>query len=341
MCSNGKRITTKKLAELAGVSQKTVSRVINNEKYVNEETREKVLAVINKYNFQPNFFARGLRTRESKTIGLILGDIRNPFYSLLAEGVITECEKEGYNVIVVNTSYATDIGNRYIKVLLGKGIDGIIITTINFNENILDSNLINVPYVLVSLSSDIQDINYVTADDYNGGLLAAEYLVKLGHRKIYFLSVANVFSAGERVRAFKDVIRKYNISYNDSSISKPLIHEQGCYTEVKKIIEDGNKYTAFIAGNDSLAIGAIRAINEAGLKIPEDISIIGYDDIPVSSILRTPLTTVEQPKFELGSIGAKRLLAILKDPVAAHEEPMRKVLPTKIIIRDSCRKIRN
>jgi len=341
MGDNNKRITIKKLAELAGVSHKTVSRVINNEKHVNEETREKILAIIKKYNFQPNFFARGLRTRESKTIGLIIGDIINPYYSIVTEGVITECEKEDYSVIVVNTSYATDIGNKYIKVLLGKGIDGLIITTINFNEKILNSNIINVPYVLVSLSSDIQDINYVTADDYKGGLLAIEYLVKLGHRKIYFLTVAEVFSAGERVRAFKDIIRKYKISPNYSSISKPLINEHGSYKEVKRIIESGNKYTAFIAGNDSLAIGAIRAINEAGLRIPEDISIIGYDNIPVASILKTPLTTVEQPKFELGSKGAKRLLTILKDPIAARKKPMRKILPTRLIIRESCKKINN
>lgn len=341
MSGNNKRITIKIIADLVGVSHKTVSRVINNEKYVKEETRKKILAVIKKYNFQPNFFAKGLRTKESKTIGLILGDINNPFYSLLTEGVIMECEKEGYNVIVVNTSYATDIGNRYIKVLLGKGIDGLIITTINFTENILNSNIINIPYILVSLNSDIQYINYVTADDYNGGLLAAEYLIKLGHRKIYFLTVAEVVSAGNRVQAFKDVIKKYEISNNDSSISKPLINEHGSYSEVKKIIKNGNKYTAFIAGNDSLAIGAMRAIYEAGLKIPEDISIIGYDNISVASILKTPLTTVEQPKFELGSIGAKRLLAMLKDPIAAGKKPMRRILPTKLIIRKSCKKINN
>lgn len=332
------KLTLKKLAVLAGVSHKTISRVINDEAYVKEETRKNVLEIIEKYNYQPNFFAKVLRTKQSKTIGLVLGDINNPFYSSLADGVTKVCKDEGYDVIVTNTAYATDIGDRYIKVLLGKGVDGLIITTINLYEEALREIRINIPFILVSWKSDFKNINYVTADDYNGGVLAAEYLTDLGHKDIYFLKIADVFSAGERVRAFKDVMNKCKINFNEQDISKPLINENGSYEEVKKVLESSNKYTAFIAGNDYLAIGAMRAIFEKGLRIPEDISLIGYDNIPISSLLSVPLTTIDQPKYELGEIGAKRLIEMLKDPLDIAK-PMEKVLPTKLIIRESCKKI--
>ena len=183
-----------------------------------------------------------------------------------------------------------------------------------------------------------KNINYIIADDYYGGRIAAEYLVKLGHRKIYFLRTADVFGANERVRAFKDVLLEHGIVFNENLISMVLNNAEESYEETKRVLNRNYGFSAFIAANDFLAMGAMEAIFESGFSIPEDVSLIGYDNLKITSILKVPLTTVDQPKFLFGKLSAEWLIQMIKDP-EAQKTSKKIVLKPKLVVRSSCRKL--
>ena len=335
------RLTIKDISKIADVSMMTVSRVINNEKHVKKETREKVLGIIKQYGYEPNFFAQNIKTRKTNTIGLIIGDIENPYYSRLAKGVINVAEINNYNVIVCNSNYSPKLGEKYLNMLIKKGVDGILIATIDVsNEAINALNKRNIPFVLVTRKSEEENGNYFITDDYLGGKLASEYLIKLGHKKIFFLRSADVLGANERLRAFKDAMNENKIFFEDSYISKNLTNAEDAYAAVSEFIEQNlqNKFTAIIGGNDFLAMGAMDAIIDKGLNIPEDLSLIGYDNLWMTKILKVPLTTIRQPKMQFGYMSTERLLEMIKNP-EMKKYPQKIVLEPELVIRNSCRKL--
>ncbi len=337
-----KDLTIKDIAKIAGVSVMTVSRVINNERYVKKETKDKVLKIISKYGYEPNFFAKSLKSKKSKTIGLIIGDIENPYYSRLAKGVIDVAESLDYNVIVCNSKYKTELSERYVSMLIKKGVDGVLIATVDvYNELINKLDKRDIPFVLITRRLDLPGINYITADDYLGGRIVAEYLVSLGHKKIFFLKAPNVWSANERIRAFTDVLKENNIYYDDSYFSDHLENLEQSYNATKKFLSDKNNkdFTAIIGGNDFLAIGAMEAIIEGGLNIPDDISLVGYDNLNLTSILKVPLTTVKQPKLKFGELATNRIIRMIENHGKAKLKPQRLVIKPELVIRKSCRKI--
>ncbi len=335
-----KSVTIKDISRIAGVSTMTVSRVVNKEKHVKRETRERVIRAIKKYGYEPNYFARSLKTRRSKTIGLIIGDIENPYYSRLSKGVIDTAEDADYNVMVCNSKYSPKLGEKYLNMLLKRGVDGLVIATIDFNAALLEKiSRKNVPFVLVTRRLDtLEDINYVIADDYYGGRLAAEYLVRLGHRKILFLRAADVSGANDRVRAFQDVLQENGIDLGECLVSRVLNSSDEIFEEIKQLLKKRANYTAVIAGNDFVAIEAMEAMVELGLDIPGDVSLIGYDNLKITSILKVPLTTVDQPKLLFGQLSAIRLIKLIEDP-ESRKNPQKIIKRPKLVIRNSCRKI--
>ena len=335
------RLTIKDISKIANVSIMTVSRVINNEKHVKKETRENVLNIIKQYGYEPNYFAQNIKTRKSNTMGLIIGDIENPFYSRLAKGVINVAETNNYNVIVCNSNYDSKLGEKYLNMLIQKGVDGILIATIDVsNDAIKNLNKRNIPYVLVTRKSEEPNGNYFIADDYLGGRLASEYLIKLGHKKIFFLRSADVLGANERLRAFKDTMKENNIFFNESYISKILTNAEDAYSATTEFIEESRskEFTALIGGNDFIAMGAMGAIINKGFSIPEDFSLIGYDNLWVTNILKVALTTVRQPKMQFGQMSTERLLEMIKNP-ELKKYPQKIVLEPDLVIRNSCKKL--
>ena len=335
------RLTIKDISKIANVSMMTVSRVINNEKHVKKETKENILDIIKQYGYEPNYFAQNIKTRKSNTIGLIIGDIENPFYSRLAKGVINVAETSNYNVIVCNSNYNPKLGEKYLNMLIKKGVDGILIATIDVsNDAINNLNKRNIPYVLVTRKSEEQNGNYFIADDYMGGRMASEYLIKLGHKKIFFLRSADVLGANERLRAFKDSMKENNIFFNESYISKILTNAEDAYSATIEFIEENHykEFTALIGGNDFIAMGAMNAIIDKGLDIPKDLSLIGYDNLWVTKILKVALTTVRQPKMQFGQMSTERLLEMIKNP-ELKKYPQKIILKPDLVIRNSCRKL--
>ncbi len=335
------RLTIKDISKIAGVSTMTVSRVINDEKYVKRETKAKVLEIISQYGYEPNYFAQNIKTQKSYTIGLIIGDIENPFYSRLAKGVINIAEKNEYNVIVCNSNYSSKLGEKYLNMLLKKGVDGILIATIDIsNEAINNLNKRNVPFVLVTRKFDEPYGNYVITDDYMGGKIASEYLINLGHKKIFFLRSPDVLGANERLWAFKDTMKENNIYFDETYISRILTNAEDSYSVTKDFIEKSRhkEFSAMIGGNDFIAMGAMDAIIDKGLHIPNDISIIGYDNLWVTKILKIPLTTIRQPKMRFGQISTERLLEMIEKP-ELKKYPQKIILKPNLVIRDSCKKL--
>lgn len=331
------KLSIKKIAELVGVSPVTVSRVINNEKYVKEETREKILNIIKKYDFFPDNNAISLRTKKTKNVGFIIGDIENPFYSRIARGVIDTCEKYGYSVIICNSNYDIKLGEKYINMLLQRGIDGLLIATINLSDNVLKKlDLFKIPTVMVGCKIDLPDLSYIAVDHYFGCKIAMEYLINLGHKKILFLKPVDVYDVDLRINAFQDTINKYNLDTRKCGVTKSLINFGEAYLEIKHMLNKDWDYTAIISGNDFTAMGAMKAIIECGLNIPDDISLVGYDNLEFTPILRVPLTTVMQPKYSLG----QKSVEILFDFITGKNKKKQCITITpNLIVRDSCAKV--
>jgi LacI family transcriptional regulator len=335
-----KNVTIKDISRITGFSPMTVSRVVNDAQHVKKETKDKVISAINEYGYEPNEIARGLKTRRTNTLGLIIGDIENPYYSRLAKGVIDTAESADYSVVVCNSKYDSLLGEKYLAMLMKRGVDGLIVATIDVHAaDIARIKKKNIPCVLVTSRLDEPpDVNYIVADDYRGGRLAAEYLVSLGHRRIFFLRAADVSGANERVRAFKDVLAENGIPFHESRVSTALRNSEESCDETKRFLQARGGCTAVIAGNDFIAVGAMEAIIESGLDIPGDLSLIGYDNLKIASILKVPLTTIDQPKLLFGRMSAERLIEMIRHP-EERRRPKKIVEVPRLVVRESCRRI--
>jgi len=335
-----KKTTITEIAKIAGVSKTTVSRVLSGGSNVSKKTKDKVLKVIEQNNYKPSIIAQSLRTNKTKTIGLVIADIENPFYARVAKGVIDTAEIKNYNVILCNSNNDINSEEKEIDTLINRGVDGLLLTTVALKtrtiKNLLDKQF---PFMLIDCKLDYPGINYVVNDDYYGAKLATEYLISLGHKNIFFLGNKKLLSLRERLKGFKDALKLNKYSENTSTFDE-LVDINNIHTLekiIKYIINHKNKITAIFAGNDYWAIKTIKIINDYGLNVPEDISVIGYDNIEISAIVKPPLTTIRQPKYLLGKLATEQLFEIIEN--GSKKEIKRIVLKPDLIIRNSCKKL--
>ncbi|MCG2790420.1 MAG: LacI family transcriptional regulator [Actinomycetia bacterium] len=311
--------------------------------FVSKNIRDRVLGIIKEKEYKPSIMAQSLRTNRTRTIGLVLADIENPFYSRVAKGVIDAAETRKYNVILCNSNYDIELEERDIRTLMERGVDGLLLTTVALKmktiEYLLDRGF---SFILIDCKLDTPGVNYVVNDDYFGAKLATEYLIELGHKKIFFLGDRKLLSLRERLRGFKDTLEDHKIESINTLVPQKFINMHGIY-DIDKIIEyiinREEKITAVFAGNDYWAIKSIKVINDNGLKVPEDISVIGYDNIEISSMVKVPLTTIRQPKYLLGKLAAEQLFEILEN--SSNKEIKRIILRPELVIRQSCKRIGN
>lgn len=328
------KITIDEIAELAQVSKTTVSRVINNKPDVSEETRKKVLDVVSKYDFQPNAYAKAISLNKSNTIGLIIpyeADFifSNPFYVEVMRGVSSEVNKRGYYLLIC---YPHD--HNYVDIFKQKRVDGfILLSPGKLHKNIIDSlNEVNAPFVSTSKLSDEDGLIYVDVNNYYGAQLAIEHLISLGHTKIGFIGKPTLTSASDRLEGYKAVLEKNGLPYDENLIKiSDDSSIEGAYKKMCELLRSHVKPTAVFLASDLMAIGAIKAIDEMGLKTPEDISIVGFDDIPLAKYMDPELTTVRQPSFEKGVQAARLLIQYLEK----KKKPRSKILNVELIVRKS------
>jgi len=331
---NMKYITLKMVAEKAEVSVNTASRAINNKPDINEETKKRVLKVAQELGYVRNATAVALRTRETRTIGVVIADNRNPFYAEVLNGMEEAAREKNYHIILANTQKDYKKEEEAINLLLAKRVDGLLITPVQDKDddikNLIDANI---SFVVVGRDFENIEVDAVYNDEVKGGFLATEYLIKKGYKRIALIDDFLYKSPAKgRLEGYKKALKKYRIPLDESLISVGDINIEDGYERTKQMLEKKLDFTAIFAYNDMMAFGVMQAIKEKGLRIPEDIGLVGYDDILFSSIISPSLSTISLKKKELGIESVKLLISRIK---GKHKKPKKMMLDLDLIIRQT------
>jgi len=328
----------KDVAELAGVSTATVSHVINKTRFVGENTKRKVLEAIESTGYTPNAYARNLASGSSRTLGLIISDITNPFFPDLIKSIQERALEPGYEVIIANTDYDSEHDAPCVQRLLELRVSGIMVMTTEKNDAAAKRlHQSAVPTVFLDIGKVGPQVSNIRVD-YAGGIRqAVEHLLHLGHRRIAFIGgPAHLMSAELRHRAFAKVMGQ-----NESFEGAKGIFCEGDFKlesgqrAVKKLLASDQRPTAILAANDMMAVGALRELKRNGLRVPEDVSLIGCDDIWLASLTEPPLTTIAIPRVEIGRAAVEAVL--LGNATRRGREID---IFTSLVIRDSTAKVK-
>ena len=328
------KLTIKDIANLSEVSKSTVSRVINKKKYVSKKNREKILSIINELGYFPDNIARSLITKKTYTIGLIVPDITNPFYSETAKIIEDTLRQLGYSMIICNTDNRSDLQNDYINILIQKKIDGIIFGSVRMNDiKVANLSAQEVPSITYHRRLANKNTNYVISDDMEGIKIAVKHLVELGHKNIAYISGPTSFSTGiYRLKGFIEARNIFNLNNSNDLIKKGGYSEEQSWQITKEIINLAPRPTAIIAANDIMAISALDCILYHGLSVPKDISLIGYDNINLASHARIQLTTISIDKKNMAKKTANLLIKEIINKKNSSKLIQIKLKP-KLIIR--------
>jgi len=333
------RVTLKDIAKASGVDVSTVSRSLTGAYGIHKSTREKVLAIAAELNYRPNRIARGLATGRSHTLGLVVSDIRNPFFADVARGAEDAAFAAGCDLVLCNSDLDPQKQMHYIQLMLDKHVDGVLMNSVGALDRAQQEFLSStgIPVVLLNKPRSISNFSTVTADNAEGGFLAGSYIADFGHKKIAHLTGPREDgNLRERGRGFLRAMA------GRPDVAPMVIHGShnfdGGYAMMRSALEREPGTTAIFAGNDVLAFGAVRAIIEAGLNVPSDISIVGFDNVEISAVIHPPLTTIHQPKYEMGRAAVEILLAAADQKKAVL--PEHRILGVQLIERQSCAKPR-
>lgn len=298
-----RKVTLQDVAEYTNVSRTTASMVLNDKKInVSKETRNRILEAAKELNYIPNSLARSLSTKKSYTIGFIIPDIENPFFAEMAKAIETEAEKQGYSVILCNTFNNSKKEEEYIRLLISKLVDGVIIVVNgkkNNSMNLLKSN--EVPFVIVDRhANEVEDIKGVFCDNEEGIRIGIDYLMKKEYKNIAFIgSTQNEIGLNSRIKYFEKISKEYNI-FNESLLAEDAISLQGGINATERLIMKNRSIDAIFYSSDVMAIGGMKCLLRKGFKIPEDIGVLGYDNIGICSYIEPELTTIAQPIYNMG-----------------------------------------
>ena len=326
-----KKPTIKDIADKAKVSKSTVSRVINNSRSVNEKKRKAVLAAMKKLDFRPNQLARGLAGGRSNTIGVVTHDIGSPFYDSVARGVAIELGESPYSPIFVDGQWHDEVEENAIHTLIERRVDGLILIGGTVSQKKLNKIRDEIPLVVAGREiSDWEDSCFYI-DNFAGSYEATKYLIDSGHTEIAFISgIKNHQDAIRRKKGYTQALKDSGIEVNEALMFEGDFRAPSGVLAAESLLNRSTRFSAIFASNDEMAIGARLYLYRRGIRVPEDISVVGFDDQPTSAFVTPPLTTVRQPAFELGGAAAKALVHLLDDK--PYELPE---LSTKLIIRES------
>jgi len=335
-----RKITIKDIARKANVSHTTVSRALNDKSRIKTETKEKILLIAKELNYRPDFIARSLVMRRTKTLGLVITTIANPFYTELSQGIESTAIRLGYNIILCSTNYDLSAEKKYIDMLQSKGVDGIIFTSAHMGDpNIIGLAEEGFPTVLVNRRTYHpavrNKVDYVGVDNIRGGFWAVEHLIKLGHERIGVIGGSSESSVGfERLEGGKKALAAYGLEVmGDYFLEGDFLKGSG-YQGGKRFLAMDKPPTAIFATNDYMALGTYQAILEGGIRIPEEIALIGFNDIEFTSMKGIELTTIGQKKYEMGALAVRKLVERVEGRAGGPAEEM--ILEPELIIRKTC-----
>jgi LacI family transcriptional regulator len=331
------KVTIYNIAKEAGVSIATVSKVINNTGRISEKTRKKVQEVIKELDYHPNVMATALMGKKTKTIGLLIPDLANPFFSELARNIEDSAHELGYNIIICSTDYSPEKESKYITLLKQKQVDGFILAS-GFEDLIKVEELIKeeIPVVIVARDFPMFPVNAVAIDDFMGGYEATSFLIKLGHKKIGIIA-RDIWSNRERVRGYKQALEDNNLK------AMFLVYAQETTIlwgkKITNVYLKGDQIpTAIFTCNDLLTIGAIQAAKENGLTVPNDLSVVGFDDTMIATVVDPPLTTIAQPIVLMGKEVMSLIVGIIE---GEKKDKIRVTLMPNLIERKSTAGVKN
>jgi LacI family transcriptional regulator len=333
------RLTIEEIADLADVSRSTVSRVLNNHPSVRPSVRARVQQVIQEHRYTPRAAARSLASRRTNVVGLLIPRsaatiFSDPFFPHVIQGITETCSNRGYFLLLSMVTVERE-QDFYERVLRGRHVDGLIMMSSDIDDPILpllirDESAL----VLVGRHPYLADVSSADVDNRDGAVQAIRHLVELGHRRIATIT-GPLYMAGamDRRDGYKQALAEAAIPIRPELIVEGDYTQASGYATMRQLLDLSERPAAVFAASDVMAAGALRAIHEAGLRVPDDIALVSFDDLPLASILTPPLTTVHQPLYELGAAAADLLLQRLDQP--DDHRPTHVVLPTHLVVRQS------
>ncbi|HEX2963722.1 MAG TPA: LacI family DNA-binding transcriptional regulator [Ignavibacteriales bacterium] len=335
-------VTLNDIALKSGVSITTVSRVLNNkhEKYrISTETKKNVLKAAKDLRYRPNELARGLRLKKTHTVGLVVPDISNPFFAYITHTIQSYMYQSGYSLIICVTNENIETEIRQIDLLRSKGVDGYIIMPVGQKADHLQELLsYNKPLVLLDRCLEDMNANAVVVDNYAGAYKATEHLIENGHRRIAIVQgLLNTYTNNARLNGYKDALKDHNIPIQERYIVGNDFRKENGYIETKLLLSLTDPPSAIFTTSDLITLGAMQAIFEEKCTIPDDISIVAFDDIDFAPYLVSPLTVIRQPKELMGEVAVKLLTEEMK--AKGKKDKKRIVLMPELVVRKSVRNI--
>lgn len=330
--------TLKDVAKRAGVSTATVSHVINKTRFVSDELKAKVYQAMEELNYHPNAIARSLRRRKTHNIGMIVPDISYPFLAEVARGVEDAGFELGYNVILCDSDGNLEREAGYIGLLQEKKVDGIVFVAAGESSSHVQALIEQgMPVVVCDRELPGVEVDTVIADNVGSGYQATEHLIWLGQRRIGCMAGPQELAiSNQRVEGYRKALEQHAIPLGEELIVRGDFRCKGGYEAMRELLALDEPPTAIFACNDLMAMGAICAASQKKLKIPQDVAIIGCDDIALASFTNPSLTTIAQPKHEMGTAAIEMLVERIKDK---SKPPTKRLLPTGLVLRDSCEKL--
>jgi LacI family transcriptional regulator len=333
------KITIKEIAKLTGVSTATVSRVLNNNGRFSEETRKRVLKAAEKFDYRPNIVAKSLRTSLSKTIGVVIPDITNEFFASIVLAIENYCIPKGYSVFICNTSEDQEKEKMYINDIEAKGVDGLIYLSAN-NENPIDLTKYSFPVVCMDRIPYGENMVVVQSDNFSGGYQATTELLKQGCRNILLLRDERDMSAViNRFEGYRQALYDFGIALNLNLVKYSKVDVNFAKVTITQCVESGVIFDGIFAVTDWLALGALMALKEQNIMVPEDVKIVGFDNISLTQYTSPTLSSIDQDKMALGNLAAEALLDMINNQYDSSRSKHITV-PVNLIRRDSTRIIK-
>lgn len=329
------KITIKEIAKITGVSVATVSRALNGKEDVGEDTRKRILSVAKDLNYEPNAIARGLLKNRGFAIGIVVSDITNAYFAEVFRGVEEIASQEDYVTVFYNTDYKAENERMALRLLSTNRVDGLIMQVSN---RVVDEcrSMVAMGYPIVLFGQILEGVEcpMVGCNNQASAYTITEHLIQAGHRDIAHVGGHKETRTGiQRKQGFREAMENYGLDLKNDWIVSTDYRLAGAYESVRGMLERKEKPSAIFAANDDIAAGCYRAIYERGMRIPEDISLVGHDDTVIATLLRPNLTTMEQKKREIGRIAARKLIASIK----LNQKPASDItiVPTELVERDS------
>lgn len=329
----GTRVTISQVANLAGVSTTTVSHVLSGKRFVSEANRERVHQAVQELGYRPNNVARNLRTRRSQMVAVIIPDIANPYYTALARGIADEVDGDGYGTYICNTDGLLEREQKFIQDVLDRGVDGVAMASVHVATDLVSEAVrLGTPFTCVGGSIDLPDVDLVTADDEEGSRAATSYLITRGAKRVAMIA-GSAGSGGGRDGGYRRAQEEAGLRVHDDLVVSGDWTRHGGREAMRELLTRIPRPDAVFCANDLMAIGAMDTVREAGLSIPGDISLVGFDDIDAASLVTPALTTVSNPSYDAGRVAGELLLERISGQAVDGRRTVR--LPCRLIERES------